>query len=124
MKKVLLFFGIVFVYIPLHFVVAHNFTWYRSEVPDILANQIANACINASQNSRNRQQSRAIIFACDCIGSEIQERYYLEEYLLVAGRIFYAKVDGSGDSQARIGGAKLADVQNFCVEEAKYQFSD
>jgi hypothetical protein len=124
MKRLLIFVGIVFVYIPLHFTLSQHITWYRSDVPDILASQITDACIEASTNNRRRRQSQVITFACNCIGAEVQKRYYLEEYLLMAGKIALNKATDGPEDQASIGGAKLADLQVHCIDETANQQSD
>ncbi len=126
MKKFLIFIGIVFVYIPLHFVISSNVEFYRSKIPDFAVSQIVSSCIanSGNWNTRQRQLKKAVEFACRCIANEVQARYYLEEYILLSAKIIYDRAQGGDGDQNRLAGAKLQTISDVCLSETIEKFSD
>ncbi len=94
-----------------------------------MVSQIASSCIDNSSNWKrrsklNRRLKPVVSFACQCIGDEVQARYYLEEYILLSANIIYDKVQGGDGNQNRLAGPKLQTITDVCLNETIEKFSN
>ena len=119
MKAILIMFVLIGVIVPAHMYLAEKLPWWRTDIPDFYADTIANSCIDRSlDEARVRLHSdpgRQIETACRCIARKVQEEYYLEEYLRLAGLILLDRLRGGDGDQNYLSGGRLPEIEASCL---------